>query len=65
MALRLGVGDAFTICKGAVDLCRAIHDEPAEVHSVIAEMKLMRTHLNALERKIGDEKAFAVSRPDM
>jgi hypothetical protein len=68
MALRLGVGDVFTVCKGAVDLCsRAIHDghEPEEVQSVIAEMKLIRTHLKDLEGQIGDENAFATARPDM
>jgi hypothetical protein len=65
MALRLGIGDVFTICKGAVDLCKAIHDEPEEVQSVIAEMKLMRTHLKGLERQIGNEKSFAMARPDM
>jgi hypothetical protein len=66
MALRLGVGDVFTVCKGAVDLCsRAIHDEPEEVQSVVAEMKLIRAHLKALDSQIGDEKAFATARPDM
>jgi predicted peroxiredoxin len=65
MALRLGVGDVFTVCKGAVDFCRAIHDEPEEVQSVIAEMKLIRAHLKSLESQIGDEKAFATARPDM
>jgi hypothetical protein len=65
MALRLGVGDVFTVCKGAVDFCRAIHDEPEEVQSVIAEMKLIREHLKSLESQIGDEKSFATARPDM
>ena len=65
MALRLGVGDVFTVCKGAVDFCRAIHDEPEEVQSVIAEMKLIREHLKSLESQIGDEKPFATARPDM
>jgi hypothetical protein len=66
MALRLGVGDVFTVCKGAVDLCsRGIHDEPEDVKSVIAEMKLIRAHLKELESQIGDEKAFVTARPDM
>lgn len=66
MALRLGVGDVFTVCKGAVDLCsRGIHDEPEDVKSVIAEMKLIRAHLKELENQIGDEKAFVTARPDM
>jgi hypothetical protein len=65
MALRLGVGDVFTVCKGAVDLCRAIHDEPEEVQTAVAEMKLIRTHLKCLESQIGDEKSFATMRPDM
>jgi hypothetical protein len=65
MALRLGVGDVFTVCKGAMDLCRAIHDEPEEVQSVIAEMKLIRSHLKNLENQIGDEKTFVTVRPDM
>jgi hypothetical protein len=66
MALRLGVGDVFTVCKGAVDLCsRGIHDEPEDVRSIIAEMKLIRAHLKELESQIGDEKAFVTARPDM
>jgi hypothetical protein len=54
------------VCKGAVDLCsRGIHDEPEDVKSVIAEMKLIRAHLKELENQIGDEKAFVTARPDM
>lgn len=34
MALRLDVGDAYTVCKGAVDFCRTFHDEREEVRSV-------------------------------
>jgi len=66
MALRLGVGDVFTVCRGAVDLCsRGIHDEPEDVRSIIAEMKMIRSHLKELESQIGDEKAFVAARPDM
>lgn len=65
MALRLGIGDVFTLCKGTVDICKAIHDEPKEVQSTVASMKLMRAHLMELESKIGDEKSFAAARPDM
>jgi len=66
MALRLGIGDVFTICKGAVDLCTAVprvHDE--EMRSTVAEMKLMKAHLKALENQVGDEHTFANARPDM
>lgn len=66
MALRMGVGDVFTLCKGAVDLCsRAIHEEHEGTHTVVAEMKQVRAHLKSLEAQIGDEKAFAKARPDM
>lgn len=65
MALRLGIGDVFTLCKGTVDICKTIHDEPKEVQSAIAGMKLMRAHLRDLESQVGDEKSFATARPDM
>ncbi|KAG4442596.1 hypothetical protein IFR05_001926 [Cadophora sp. M221] len=66
MALRMGVGDVFTLCKGAVDLCsRAIHEEHEGTHTIVAEMKQVRAHLKSLESKIGDEKAFANARPDI
>lgn len=65
MALRLGVGDAFTVCKGAVDFCRTFHDEPEEVRSIVAEMQLIRGHLKSLESQIGEEKSFVATRPDM
>lgn len=66
MALRLGVGDVLTVCKGAVDFCsRTVHDEPEGVQSVVAEMKLIREHLKELDSRIGDEKTFATAQPDM
>lgn len=66
MALRMGVGDVFTLCKGAVDLCsRAIHEEHEGTHTVVAEMKQVRAHLKSLEAQIGDENVFAKARPDM
>jgi len=61
----MGVGDVFTVCKGAVDFCRTFHDEHEEVQSVIAEMTLIRAHLKDLESRIGDEKSFVIARPDM
>jgi hypothetical protein len=66
MALRLGIGDAFTICKGAVDFCSAVprvHDE--EVQSAVAEMIQMKAHLKALESRIGDEALFIKARPEL
>ncbi|KAH9221901.1 hypothetical protein DL95DRAFT_381680 [Leptodontidium sp. 2 PMI_412] len=66
MALRMGVGDVFTLCKGAVDLCsRAIHEEHEGTHTIVAEMKQVRAHLKSLETQIGDEKAFSNARPDI
>lgn len=68
MALKLGIGDALTLCKGAVDLCSAVprvRDESKEVQSVVAEMKLMKAHLKSLETQVGDEKAFVKGRPDI
>jgi hypothetical protein len=68
MALKLGIGDAFTLCKGAVDFCNTVprvRDESKEVQSVVAEMKLMKAHLKALETQIGDEQVFVKGRPDM
>jgi hypothetical protein len=67
MALRIGVGDVFTLCKGVLDLCTSttLHEDPKELHSLVSEMALMRSNLKALPSQIGDEKAFATSRPDM
>lgn len=65
MALRLGVSEAFTVCKGTVDFCTTFHDEPAEVRLVVAEMTQIREHLKSLEKQIGDEKLFSAARPDM
>ncbi|KAK0099701.1 hypothetical protein ONS95_013406 [Cadophora gregata] len=66
MALRMGVGDAFTLCKSAVDLCsRAIHEEHEGAHTIVTEMKQVRAHLKCLEEQIGDEKVFAKARPDI
>ena len=65
MALRMGIGDVLTICKGAIDIAKAIHEEPEELRSVVAEMKTMRAHLKGLESQMGDEKSFASARPDM
>jgi hypothetical protein len=66
MALRIGVGDAFTLCKGALDLCTSstLHED-RELHSLVSEMALMRSNLKTLSSQVGDEKAFASSRPDM
>jgi len=66
MALRLGIGDTLTVCKGALDYCtRTLHDEPEEARILIADMCLMRTHLQSLSKQLGDEKSFVASRPDM
>ncbi|KAH7321855.1 hypothetical protein BKA65DRAFT_482290 [Rhexocercosporidium sp. MPI-PUGE-AT-0058] len=66
MALRMGIGDVFTLCKGAVDLCsRAIHEDHEGMHTIITEMKQIRTHLKSLETQIGDEKTFINARPDI
>jgi hypothetical protein len=66
MALRIGVGDAFTLCKGALDFCTSstLHED-RELHSLVSEMALMRSNLKTLSCQVGDEKAFASSRPDM
>jgi len=61
----MGIGDVLTICKAAVDIAKAIHEEPEELQSVVAEMKTMREHLKSLENQMGDEKSFASTRPDM
>lgn len=61
MALKLGIGDVFTICKGAMDLYSTvprIHEEFQEVQSLVAEIKLMKSHLKTLEAQVGDEKSF-------
>jgi hypothetical protein len=67
MALRLGIGDTLTLCKGAIDLCsRGLHEEkPEDARTMIADMCLMRSHLQCLSKQMGDEKDFASSRPDM
>lgn len=66
MALRLGIGDTLTLCKGAIDLCsRGFHDEPEDARTMIADMCLMRSHLQCLSKQMGDEKDFVASRPDM
>ncbi|KAL2068304.1 hypothetical protein VTL71DRAFT_16402 [Oculimacula yallundae] len=66
MALRLGVGDIFTLCKSAVDVCsRAIHEEHEGTSTLVAEMKQIRTHLKTLETQIGDERAFVKARPEL
>ena len=66
MALRLGIGDTLTLCKGAIDYCsRTAHDEPEDARILIADMCLMRSHLQCLSKQMGDEKVFAASRPDM
>ncbi len=66
MALRLGIGDTLTLCKGAIDLCSTrLHDEPEDSRRMIADMCLMRSHLQSLSKKMGDERDFVASRPDM
>jgi hypothetical protein len=66
MALRLGIGDTLTLCKGAIDLCsRGLHEEPEDARMMIADMCLMRSHLQCLSKQMGDEKDFVASRPDM
>ena len=68
MALKLGIGDAYTLCKGALDFCSTVpkvRDESKEVQSVVAEMKLIKAHLRSLEAQVGDEQAFVMGRPDM
>jgi hypothetical protein len=67
MALRISVGDAFTLCKGVLDLCTSstLYEDHKELHSLVSEMALMRSNLKALSSQIGDEKTFASSRPDM
>lgn len=66
MALRLGIGDTLTICKGAIDLCsRGLHEEPEDARTMIADMCLMRSHLQCLAKQLGDEKDFVKNRPDM
>ncbi len=66
-ALRLGIGDVLTVCKGAIDLGRTFHDEPhpEDVRSIVADMKMVKAHLKDLESKVGDETAFVKERNDM
>lgn len=62
----MGVGDVFTLCKGAVDLCsRAIYEEHEGTHTIVTEMKQVRAHLKKLEAQVGDERTFAATRPDI
>jgi hypothetical protein len=66
MALRLGIGDAVTICKSVLDACKSGHlDSGKEVQTIVAEMEQMRGHLKSLEIRIGDEKTFAAAKPDV
>ena len=66
MALRLGIGDTLTLCKGAIDLCsRGLQDEPEDARIIVADMCLMRSHLQCLSRQMSDETDFVASRPDM
>ncbi|XMA12655.1 hypothetical protein WAI453_005446 [Rhynchosporium graminicola] len=66
MALRMGIGDVFTLCKSAGDVCsRAIHEEHEGTNTLITEMKQIRSHLKSLEVQIGDESAFKKSGPEM
>ncbi|CZR55249.1 uncharacterized protein PAC_05136 [Phialocephala subalpina] len=66
-ALRLGIGDVFTCCKAAIDICTTLPHQPnhIETSSIITEMQLMRSHLQTLESQIGDEGVFSSARPDM
>lgn len=55
-ALRLGVGDVFTVCKSVVDLCAKAtttsHDEMRDMRIVVAEIQVMREHLDAIHAKM-------------
>lgn len=39
MALKMGVGDALTVCKSTLDFSKVKQDHEPEIQSVIAEMK--------------------------
>lgn len=60
-ALRLGVGDVFTVCKSVVDLCAKAtttnHEEMKDVRMLVAEMELMREHLSVVARKMDSKGA--------
>lgn len=55
-ALRLGVGDVFTVCKSVVDLCAKVtttnHEEMKDVRLLVAEMEMMREHLSAVQQNL-------------
>ena len=55
-ALRLGVGDVFTVCKSVLDLCAKAtttnHEEMKDVRILVAEMEMMREHLNTIQQNI-------------
>jgi hypothetical protein len=55
-ALRLGVGDVFTVCKSVVDLCAkattSSHDDMRDLRMVVAEIQAMREHLDVIHARM-------------
>lgn len=58
-ALRLGVGDVFTICKSALDLCAKAastnHEDLKDIRVLAGEMEMMREHLHSIDNHINQK----------